>query len=57
MTRRLPLTGVYDKAVNGVYECQVVLNFNARDNSFILAQTRESELEKLRERFDGLAPL
>ena len=52
--RLLPLSGVYERSVNGIYKNKVVVAFNPRDNSFTLAETRDSELQELKERFDAL---
>ena len=43
----LPLSGVYEHTINGVSDGKMVVIYNARDNSFIMAKSKDNELTKL----------
>ena len=48
-----PLSGIYKKTINGVLEADVVIDVLA-DNSFVMSQTHDSDLQTLTKRFDAL---
>ena len=48
-----PLSGIYEKTVNGVAEAKVVIDV-LPDNSFVMSQTNDSDLQTLTSRFDAL---
>ena len=47
-----PLSGYYAKAVNGVYQCRVVID--VQGDAFTIAATKDDEVEQLTARFDAL---
>ena len=47
-----PLSGYYDKAVNGVHQCRVVID--VQGDAFTIAATKDDEVEQLTARFDAL---
>ena len=51
--RELPLSGIYQRTVNGVADGQVVV-IVGKDNSFVMARTNDDEVKTLRERFNAL---
>ena len=48
-----PLSGFYAKSINGVHECNVVVD--VQGNSFTIAATKDKELEEIIARFNALA--
>ena len=50
--RTLPISGIYDRHVNGVFDCKVVVL--TQENSFVFARTRDSTIEQLKARLDEL---
>jgi len=52
-TQEAPLSGFYAKSVNGIHECNVVVD--VQGNSFTIAATKDKELEALIARFNALA--
>ena len=48
-----PLSGIYEKTVNGVFAGNVVIDVHP-DRSFTMAQTHDDDLKQLRQRFDAL---
>ena len=51
--RRIPLSGIYSRDVNGVSDGSVAI-LVSQDNSFIICRTADSDLVALRQRFDAL---
>ena len=50
---RPPLSGIYQKTINGVPEADVVIDV-LPDNSFVMSQTHDSDLQTLINRFNAL---
>ena len=51
--RELPLSGIYQRTVNGLADGQVVV-IVGKDNSFVMARTKDDDVEILRDRFNAL---
>ena len=52
-TQEAPLSGFYSKSVNGVHECNVVVD--VQQDAFTIAATKDKELEEIIARFNALA--
>lgn len=48
-----PLSGIYEKSINGVFDSHVVIDVH-QDNSFTMAATHDSDLLLLKQRLDAL---
>ena len=48
-----PLSGIYSKTINGITDADVVIDV-LPDNSFVMSQTHDSDLQTLVNRFDAL---
>ena len=52
-SQEAPLSGFYAKSINGIHECNVVVD--VQGNSFTIAATKDKELEEIIARFNALA--
>ena len=52
-SQEAPLSGFYAKSINGLHECNGVID--VQGNSFTIAATKDKELEDLIARFNALA--
>jgi hypothetical protein len=48
------LSGIYQKTINGINAGKVVLIYDSVDRSFIMASTKSSEFDDLKNRLDAL---
>ena len=52
--RTLPLSGIYNRTINGVGTGKVVVLHDPRDNSFIMASSKDDDIELLKMQFSAL---